>query len=176
MDNKAITSNGLYQDALAAARSLVHLEKLYMLVRGSGLGDALAGSAQALGNGKLHELIAQMHQCEQELDWALTGEILRLKDLIRANAAEFARIRYGITMGGHIRLPSALPELPDKLKVQEIAVIDEAPHELRVTGNPVRADGTLLTEKVELLIGAEGIKVRIAGAARRDRLRARVNR
>jgi hypothetical protein len=176
MDTKAITSNGLFQDALAAVRALVHLEKLYMLLRGSGLHDALAGSMQVLAGGKLLDLIEQMHKCGQELDWELTGEILRLKDLIQANGAEFARIRYGITLGGHIRLPSALPGLPDKLKVQEIALIDKPPHELRVSGNPIRTDGTLLTEQVELLIGPDGIKVSIANAARRERLRSRVHR
>jgi hypothetical protein len=176
MDNKGNISHGLYQDALAATRSLGLLEKLYMLLRGSGLGEALAGTIQALGDGKLRDLLEQIHQCEQEADLELTGEILRLKDLVQANALEFARIRYGISMGGHIRLPNALPDLPDKLKVQEIALIDKPPHELRVSGNPVRADGTLLTERVELLIGPDGIKVSIADAARRERLRSKVKR
>jgi len=176
MDNKSITSHGLYHDALAATRSLGLLEKLYMLLRGSGLGEALAGSIQALASGRLRDLLEQIHKCEQEVDWELTGEILRLKDLIQANAVEFARIRYGITMGGHIRLPNALPDLPDRLKVQEIALIDKPPHELRVSGNPLRSDGTLLTERVELLIGPDGIKVSIADAARRERLRSKVKR
>jgi len=176
MDEKRVTSHGLYHDALTATRSLGLLEKLYMLLRGAGLNEALAGSIQVLAGGKLRDLLEQIHQSEQELDWELTGEILRLKDLIQANAVEFARIRYGITMGGHIRLPNALPDLPDKLKVQEIALIDKPPHELRVSGNPVRADGTLLTERVELLIGRDGIKVSLADAARRERLKSKVKR
>jgi hypothetical protein len=176
MDDNSNTSRELYHDALAATRSLGLLEKLYMLLRGSGLGEALASNIQAMGSGKLRDLLEQIHKCEEEVDWELTGEILRLKDLIQANALEFARIRYGITMGGHIRLPNTLPDLPDKLKVQEIALIDKPPHELRVSGNPVRADGTLLTERVELLIGPDGIKVSIADAARRERLRAKVKR
>jgi hypothetical protein len=176
MDNKSNTSHGLYHDAQAAIRSLGLLEKLYMLLRGSGLGEALASSIQVLADGRLRDLLEQIHQCEEEVDWELTGQILRLKDLIQANALEFARVRYGITMGGHIRLPNALPDLPDKLKVQEIALIDKPPHELRVSGNPVRADGTLLTERVELLIGPEGIKVSLADAARRERLKSKVKR
>jgi hypothetical protein len=176
MDNKSVTSRGLYHDALAAAHSLALLEKLYMLLRGAGLGEALASSIQSLADGKLRDLLEQIRQCEQEADWELTGEILRLKDLIQANALEFARIRYGITMGGHIRLPNALPDLPDKVKVQEIALVDKPPHELRISGNPVRADGTLLTERVELLIGPDGIKVSLADAARRERLKSKVKR
>jgi hypothetical protein len=176
MDVKATTSRGFFQDALTAVRTLERLEKLYMLVRGSGLRDALAASMQVLAEGKLLDLVEQMHKCEQALDWELTGEILRLKDLIQANGAEFARIRYGITVGGNIRLPSALPGLPDKIKVLEITVIDKPPHELQVSGNPMRTDGTLLSERIELLIGPEGIKVSMANAARRERLRSRVHR
>jgi hypothetical protein len=176
MDNKSNTSHGLYHDALAATRSLGLLEKLYMLLRGSGLGEALGGSVQVVADGRLRDLLEQIHKCQEEVDWELTGEILRLKDLIQANALEFARIRYGITLGGHIRLPNALPDLPDKLKVQEIDLIDKPPHELRVSGNPVRVDGTLLTERVELLIGPDGIKVSIADAARRERLKSEVKR
>jgi hypothetical protein len=169
------TSETLYQEALGAGRSLVQLEKLYMLLRNSGLKDTLPSSVEVIRSDRLLELIEQMRKCENELDWELTGEILRLKDLIQERATEFARVRYGIAAGGHIRLPSTLSGLPDKLKVKDVTVIDEAPHELRVTGNPVRTDGTLLTELIELLIGPDGVKVRIASQIRRDKLRSRVN-
>jgi hypothetical protein len=174
MADTSNTTHALYHQALAATRALELLEKLYMLLRGSGLSDALRGSIPALPDGRLRALVEQIQGCSQEADLELTGEILRLKDLIQANAVEFARIRYGIAVGGHIRLPNALPDLPDKLKVQEVGVIDKPPHELRVSGNPLRADGTLLTERVELLIGPEGIKVSIPNAARRERLRSKV--
>jgi len=170
------TSQTLYQDALAAGRTLVQLEKLYMLLRSSGLKDALPSSPEVVGADRLRELIEQMRKCENDLDWELMGEILRLKDFIQERAAEFARVRYGIAAGGYIRLPSTLPELPDKLKVKDLTIIDEAPHELRVTGNPVRTDGTLLTELIELLIGPDGVKVRIASQVRREKLRSRVHR
>jgi len=170
------TSVNLYREALSALRSLVQLEKLYMLLRSSGIKEALPPATEVVRVERLKELMEQLRKCEQELDWELTGEILRLKDFIQERTAEFARLRYGITSGGHIRLPSALPELPDKLKVQDLAVIDEPPHELRVTGNPIRTDGTLLTEQIELLIGPDGVKVRIASQVRRDKLRNKVHR
>ena len=175
-DNTGNTGDTLYQEALEAGRSLLQLEKLYMLLRNSGLKDALPSSGEAIRSDRLRELIEQMGKCQNELDWELTGEILRLKDLIQERATEFARVRYGIATGGHIRLPSELSGLPDKVKVKDLTVIDEPPHELRVTGNPVRTDGTLLTELVELLIGPEGVKVRMAGQIRRDKLRSRVHR
>ena len=175
-ESSEATSDTLYQEALTAGRALADLEKLYMLLRGSGLREALPSSTGAICPERLQELIEQMRKCEHDLDWELTGEILRLKDMIQAHTAEFARARYGIVAGGHIRLPSSLPDLPDKLKVKDVTLIDEAPHELRVTGNPMRGDGTLLTELVELLIGPDGVKVRIAGQARRDKLRSRVHR
>lgn len=170
------TAQTFYQEALAAGRSLAQLEKLYLLLRGSGLRDALPSGLEPLCSARLGQLIEQMRSCEHDLDWELTGEILRLKDLIQADTAEFARMRYSIVIGGHIRLPSALPDLPDKVKVKDLAVVDEPPHELRVTGNPIRGDGTLVTELIELLIGPDGVKVRIAGRARREKLRSRVHR
>lgn len=100
---------------------------------------------------------------------------MRLRDVCAERAAEYAKQRYSVSVGGHIRLPNALPGLPDKLRVSSIAFIDEPPHELRLEGHPTRTDGTLLSEAIAMLLGPEGIKVHVAKAVKRDGLRNRVN-
>lgn len=47
---------------------------------------------------------------------------------------------------------------------------DTSTSEKQVKGNPVRSDGGLLRQEVELLVGPDGVKARAADAMRRDKL------
>jgi hypothetical protein len=162
--------------ALITLRCLQRLEALYLALRGSGLREALPQKGAIEVGDHLAELIEQMGRAEQELDWELTSEIVRLKDVLSECTARYARKKYGMTRGGFVRLPAALPNLPRKLRLSEITFIDETDYELRVSGNPVRSDGTTLSEQIDLLVGPDGIKVRVKDAARREQLRARFDR
>jgi hypothetical protein len=161
-------------DGIALLRSVTRLESIYIALRHMALAKLIPDAGEIVGSDNLKQLLEQLRHLEQELDWELTSEIVRLKDLCREQAAEYAKVQYGVTIGGHIRLPGAFPGLPDKLRVSTIAFVDEAPHELRLEGNPVRADGTLLSEPIAMLLGPDGIKVHVAKVAKQDGLRSRM--
>jgi hypothetical protein len=57
------------------------------------------------GSDNLKESLEQLRQIEQELDWELTSEIIRLKDMCSELAGKYAKGQYGVAIGGHIRLP-----------------------------------------------------------------------
>ena len=165
----------LKHDALTALRTLGPLEALYMQLRSSGLREALSRpGVPAVGH--VAELIEQLRGIEQELDLELTGELLHLKDLLQQRTMDYARLQYGISVGGHIRLPNASAGIPGKLKVTSIQLVDEAEYDLRVVGNPVRDDGSTSTEQVDLLVSPDAVKVRMPEAPKRDQLRAKVHR
>jgi hypothetical protein len=121
------------------------------------------------------ELIDQLKRTEQELDWEMTGELLRLKDLLQQRTQEYAQRQYGISVGGHIRLPNALAGVPEKLRVAGIELVDEGEYDLKVTGNPVRHDGGVSADRIDLLVGPDGVKLRRPEAPKRDQLRSRVH-
>jgi hypothetical protein len=172
-------NNGLQalrDEGIVLLRSVTRLESIYVTLRQTGLGKLILDAGEIAGSDNLKQLLEQLRHVEQELDWELTSEIVRLKDLCREQAARYSQGRYGVTIGGHIRLPNALPGLPDKLRVGTIAFVDEAAHELRLEGNPVRTDGTLLSEPIAMLLGPDGIKVHVAKVAKQDGLRGRTRR
>jgi hypothetical protein len=162
--------------ALATMRCLQRLEKLYLALRSSGLREALPHPGAIEVGEHLGELFEQMRRAEQELDWELTGEIVRLKDVLGDCTSTYARKKYGMRCGGFVRLPAGLPSLPRKIRLCDIAFVDEPDYELRVAGNPVRSDGTTLTEQIELLVAPDGIKLRVKDAVRREQLRAQFDR
>ena len=177
-DNNSTTPSliGLRDEGMFLLRSLSRLEALYLLLRQSGLSKAIPEPDEVAGSAALKQLLGQLRQVDSDLDWELTSEIVRLRDLCQERAADYAKGQYGVTVGGHIRLPPGLPGVPDKVRVSAVGFVDEAPHELRLEGNPVRSDGTLLSAVIPMLLGPEGIKVNVAGAAKRSGLRDRMIR
>jgi hypothetical protein len=160
---------------MSTLRELRSLEALYMAIRRSGLREALA-MPRLTGSERLGDLIDQLRRAEQELDWEMTGELLRLKDLVQARTHAYAQKRYGITVGGHIRFPHALANVPGKVRVTDIELLEDTEHDLKVTGNPVRDDGAVAAERVDLMVGGDGVKLRMPEAPKRDQLRGRVHR
>ncbi len=167
---------GLRSTAMATLRALERLDALYLVLRGSGLKEALPQPGSVQVGGRLQELFEDMRALEHALDWELTSELVRLKDLLREATHAYARAKYGMAINGHIKLPTQLPNLPERVRVAEIAFVDDGDYELRVTGNPVRPDGSILSDRVELMVAPDGIKVRLADGSRRERLRAQVGR
>jgi hypothetical protein len=165
----------LKHEALTALRELRPLEALYMLLRRSGLREALAQPG-IQPKERLAELLDQLKRTEQELDWEMTGELLRVKDLLHQRTQAYAQRQYGIAVGGHIRLPNALAGVPEKVRVADLELVDEDDYDLKVTGNPVRQDGSVLGDRIDLLVGPEGVKVRMPDTPKRDQLRSRVHR
>ena len=145
-----------------------------MALRQAGLAKAIPDGIETATSDALNQLLAQLRQIDHDLDWELTAEIIRLKDRCRTMAVDYARGQYGVTVGGHIKLPTMLAGLPEKLRVNALAFVDDPPHELRVEGHPVRTDGTLLSETISMLLGPEGIKLNVSNVAKRDGLRNRL--
>lgn len=175
MSGSQPSPSNLKHDAVSALRALQPLESLYMLIRGSGIRQALAQEG-IQAKDRLAELLDQLRRTEQELDWEMTGELLRLKDLLQERTHVYAQRAYGVIIGGHIRLPNAVANLPEKVRVAAIELIEEGDYDLKVTGNPLRADGGVSAEQVDLLVGPDGIKVRMPDAPKRDQLRSKVHR
>jgi hypothetical protein len=165
----------LKHDALTALRELRPLEALYMTLRRSGLREALAAPASGR-SGRLGELIEQLRRADHELDLEMTGELLRLKDLLHERTRAYALRRYGITVGGHIRLPHALANVPGKVRVADIELLEDEEHDLKVSGNSVRDDGSVSADRIDLMVGADGVKLRMPDTPKRDQLKGRVNR
>jgi hypothetical protein len=165
----------LKHEALCVLRAMLPLESLYMLLRRSGLRQALAQPGIEHRE-RLAELLEQLRRTEQELDWEMTGELVRLKDLLQERTQAYAQRQYGISLGGHIRLPNALAGVPEKVRVESLELVDDAEYDLKVTGNPVRADGSVGSDRIDLLVGPEGVKVRVPDAPKRDQLRSRVHK
>ncbi len=172
-ENDALWAS-LRNEGLTVLRSALQLESLYMFLTKSGLREAVPEQLDLAASDALKQLLGEFRRMTEELDWELTGELVRLKDLCSEKAREYARVRYGVTPGGHIRLQKMLPGLSDKLRVTDIAFVDDADYDLRIEGNPVRSDGTLLSEKICMLLGPDGIKVQTTSAARRKGLRERM--
>jgi hypothetical protein len=145
-----------------------------MALQRSGLRQALAQPAFQAKD-RLAELIEQLKRTDQELDWEMTGELLRLKDLLQQRTEEYAQRQYGISIGGHIRLPNALAGVPEKLRVAGMELVEGGDYDLKVTGNPVRHDGSASAERIDLLVGPDGVKLRRQEAPKRDQLRSRVH-
>jgi hypothetical protein len=165
----------LKHEALSVLYELRPLEALYMHVRRSGLREALAqGSVQ--GKERIVELIDQLKRTEQELDWEMTGELLRLKDLLQERTQQYAQRQYGVAIGGHIRLPNALANVPEKVRVTHIELVEDGSYDLKVTGNPLRADGSPSSERIDLMVGPDGVRLRMPEAPKRDQLRSKVHR
>jgi hypothetical protein len=165
----------LKHEALVALHALKPLETLYMQLRRSGLRETLAKPGIEAKE-RLAELLDQFRRVEQELDWEMTGELVRLKDLLQERTQAYAKLAYGIAPGRHIRLPQALEGVPEKVRVQAMELVDEPHYDLKVTGNAVRADGSVGSEQVDLLVGPDGVKVRMPDKPKRDQLRSRVHR
>jgi hypothetical protein len=165
----------LKHEALSALRAVRPLEALYMLLRRSGLRQALSQPGIECRE-RLAELLEQFRRTEQELDWEMTGELVRLKDLLQERTHAYAQRQYGVSLGGHIRLPDALTGVPGKVRVESIELVDDAEYDLKVTGKPVRSDGSLGADRFDLLVGPEGVKVKVPDAPKRDQLRARVHK
>lgn len=170
-DNPAV----LKHEALAALRALKPLEALYMLIRRSGLREALAKPAIEARE-RLAELLEQLRRTEQELDWEMTAELVRMKDLLQERTHAYAKRQYGVSPGGHIRLPQALAGVPEKVRVQSVELVDEPDYDLKVSGHPMRGDGTVSSDQIDLLMGPDGVKVRMPEKPKRDQLRSRVHR
>src|SRR5688572_30336932 len=92
----------LKHEALSALRAMLPLEALYMLLRRSGLRQALTQPGIEYKE-RLAELLEQLRRTEQELDWEMTGELVRLKDRLQERTQAYAQRQYGISLGGHIR-------------------------------------------------------------------------
>lgn len=172
-ENEAIWAD-IRSEGLKLLRSALQLESLYMFLTKSGLREAVPEELDLAASDALKQLLGEFRRMTRELDWELTGELVRLKDRCSEKAHEYARVRYGVAPGGHIRLKKMLPGLSDKLRVSEVAFVDDADYDLRVQGNPVRSDGTLLSETISMLLGPDGIKVQATSAARRKGLRERM--
>jgi hypothetical protein len=157
-------------------RSLDRLQDLYLRLKGSGLRDALPAERDMEVSDRLKELIEEMRQLEQALDWELTGEIIRLKDLAKERAAQYAKLRYGLAVGLPLTVPTRHPDLPDLMRVQSIGFADEPSFEILVEGVPVRPDGTELSVTVQVLVGPKGVKVWVPGTEKRDQLRLQLPR
>jgi hypothetical protein len=165
----------LKHEAIATLRELRPLEALYMLLRRSGLREALA-QPDVQPRERLGELLEQLRRAEHEVDLEMTGELLRLKDLLQQRTYAYAQRQYGIAVGSHIRLPNALAGVPEKMRVVDLDLVDEGEYDLKVTGNPLRQDGSVSADRIDLLVGADGVKVRVPDAPKRDQLRAKVHK
>ena len=55
-------------------------------------------------------------------------------------------------------------------------LVEESDYDLKVSGNPLRPDGSVSVDRIDLLVGPEGVKLRMPDAPKRQQLRARMAR
>jgi hypothetical protein len=150
----------LRKEGLFLIRSVERLQSFYLAMKQAGVRNALPQPWDIAAGDELKRLLEAFHRLDEQLDWELTAELIRLKDLATERACHYAQLRYGLRIGHPLTLPKAPADFPKTSTVQGIAFLDQPPFELEVVVEGTADDADGPATRLSVLVGPRGVSFR----------------